>query len=182
MKDVKREGPLRLAYGSFIDRWMKWESLSEEPCSIARTSAVIGDRWTVLILREAFTDARRFDDFQAALGISRTIVRDRLALLTREGVLERVAYQDRPPRYEYRLTDKGRELHPVLLAMFHWGDRHYGGEAGPPLVLRHTGCGHDFHSVSVCSECAAPVLPETVEVRPGAGFHAASSSRRRKIA
>lgn len=148
---------------------MKWETLSEEPCSVARTSAVIGDRWTVLILREAFTGARRFDDFQAALGISRTIVTDRLALLTGEGVLERIAYQDRPPRFEYRLTDKGRELHPVLLAMFHWGDRHYAGEAGPPLVLQHSGCGHDFHAVSICSECAAPLTPETVEVRAGPG-------------
>jgi DNA-binding HxlR family transcriptional regulator len=161
---------------------MKWETLSEEPCSVARTSAVIGDRWTVLILREAFTGARRFDDFQAALGISRTIVTDRLALLTGEGVLERIPYQDRPPRFEYRLTDKGRELHPVLLAMFHWGDRHYAGEAGPPLVLRHSGCDHDFHAVSVCSECAAPLRPETVEVRPGPGFHSAPRRARRKTA
>lgn len=157
---------------------MKWEALSQEPCSIARTSAVIGDRWTVLILREAFTGARRFEDFQAALGISRTIVTERLALLTREGVLERIAYQDRPPRHEYRLTDKGRELHPVLLAMFHWGDRHYGGEAGPPLTLRHTACGHDFHAVPVCSECAAPVEAEAVEVRAGPGYGAS----RRKTA
>lgn len=149
---------------------MKWETLSQEPCSIARASAVIGDRWTVLILREAFTGARRFDDFQAALGISRTIVADRLALLTREGVLERVAYQDRPPRYDYRLTDKGRELHPVLLAMLRWGDRHYAGEGGPPLALRHTRCGCDFHAVSVCSECAAPLAADEVEIRPGPGY------------
>ncbi|WP_420469906.1 winged helix-turn-helix transcriptional regulator [Brevundimonas sp. FT23042] len=157
---------------------MKWESLSQEPCSIARTSAVIGDRWTVLILREAFTGARRFDDFQNALGISRTIVTDRLTLLAREGVLQRIAYQDRPVRYEYRLTDKGRELHAVLLAMFRWGDRHYGGEAGAPLTLRHTACGHDFHAVSTCSECAGLITPETVEVRPGPGY----SKARRKTA
>ena len=152
---------------------MKWDDLSGEPCSIARTSAVIGDRWTLLVLREAFTGTRRFDAFQAALGISRTIVTNRLAVLVEHGVLERTAYQGRPVRHEYALTDKGRELHPLLLAMFHWGDRHYGGEAGPPIILHHSVCGHDFHADSVCSHCAQPVRVDDVEVRPGPGYRRA---------
>lgn len=154
---------------------MKWEMLSSEPCSIARTSAVIGDRWTVLILREAFTGVRRFEDFQAALGIARNVMTKRLALLTREGVLTRIVYQHRPHRCEYRLTEKGRDLYPVLLAMLHWGDRYYGDEVGPPVVLHHTACGHDFHAVTVCSECTAPLRAKEVRIRPGAALDESGS-------
>src|SRR3954469_14636070 len=89
---------------------MKWDALRDEPCSVARTVAVIGDRWTLMILRDCFLGVRRFEDFQARLGISRTITTERLKTLVDEGVLRKVAYQDRPTRYEYRLTDKGLDL------------------------------------------------------------------------
>ncbi|MDO9432734.1 MAG: helix-turn-helix domain-containing protein [Phenylobacterium sp.] len=146
---------------------MKWEDLAQEPCSVARSVAVIGDRWTLMILRDCFLGVRRFEAFQARLGISRTIIADRLKHLTQEGVLRRVAYQDSPTRYEYRLTDKGLELHPVVMAIVHWGDRHYAGAAGPPLLHRHKTCGCDFYPVQTCSECGEPVDARAVETRPG---------------
>lgn len=146
---------------------MKWEDLAREPCSVARSVAVIGDRWTLMILRDCFLGVRRFEAFQERLGISRTIIADRLKHLTEEGVLRRVAYQEHPTRHEYRLTDKGLELHPVLMAIVHWGDRHYAGEAGPPLLHRHKTCGCDFHPVQTCSECGEPVNARAVETRPG---------------
>ena len=146
---------------------MKWEDLAHEPCSVARSVAVIGDRWTLMILRDCFLGVRRFEAFQERLGISRTIIADRLKHLTEEDVLRRVAYQEHPVRHEYRLTDKGLDLHPVVMAIVHWGDRHYAGEAGPPLLHRHKTCGCDFHPVQTCSECGEPVDARAVETRPG---------------
>lgn len=146
---------------------MKWEDLAQEPCSVARSVAVIGDRWTLMILRDCFLGVRRFEAFQERLGISRTIIADRLKHLTQEGVLRRTPYQDHPTRYEYRLTEKGLDLHPVIMAVVHWGDRHYAGEAGPPLLHRHKTCGCDFHPVQTCSECGEPVDARAVETRPG---------------
>ena len=148
---------------------MKWDELAKEPCSVARTVAVIGDRWTLMILRDCFLGVRRFEDFQTRLGISRTIVADRLKALVDEGVLRKEAYQDRPVRFEYRLTQKGMDLYPVIMAVVHFGDRHYAGEAGPPLLHRHKACGCDFHPVLTCSECAEPVAAREVETRAGPG-------------
>lgn len=148
---------------------MKWSELSEAPCSVARSVAVIGDRWTLMLLRDCFLGVRRFEDFERRLGISRSIVADRLKRLTDEGVLRREAYQDRPLRHEYRLTEKGLALHPVLMAIVHWGDAYYAGEAGPPLLHRHRTCGCDFQPVTTCSECGGPVTARDVEVRPGPG-------------
>ena len=132
---------------------MRWESLDREHCSLARGLAVIGDRWTLLVLREAFMGVRRFDDFEKGLKIARRVLSERLALLVDEGVLRKVAYQERPMRYEYRLTEKGLALYPVIISLVHWGDRFYAGDAGPPIVHTHTSCGHDFRSVVTCSEC-----------------------------
>ena len=146
---------------------MKWEELADQNCSVARSVAVIGDRWTLMVLRDCFLGVRRFEAFQERLGISRTIIADRLKHLTDEGVLYRSQYQDRPARYEYRLTEKGLALHPVVMAIVHWGDRYYAGEAGPPLLHRHKSCGCDFHPVQTCSECGEPVDARAVETRPG---------------
>lgn len=148
---------------------MKWSELADEPCSVARSVAVIGDRWTLMILRDLFLGVRRFEDFERRLGISRSIIAERLKLLTDEGVLRREAYQDRPLRYEYRLTEKGLALHPVVMAIVHWGDTYYAGEAGPPLLHRHRACGCDFTPVMTCSECGEPLRPRDVEVRTGPG-------------
>ena len=144
---------------------MKWTDLPEENCSVARSVAVIGDRWTLLILRDLFLGVRRFEAFEKRLGISRSIIADRLKKLTDEGVLRREAYQDNPVRHEYRLTDKGLALHPVMMAIVHWGDVHYAGAAGPPLIHRHKACGCDFAPVQTCSECGEAVAARDVEVR-----------------
>jgi DNA-binding HxlR family transcriptional regulator len=122
-------------------------------CSVARTLDVVGERWSLLILRDAFYGVRRFDDFQRNLGIARNVLTDRLTKLVGQGVLERQPYQDRPPRYEYRLTEKGRDLLPVVLAMMRWGDRWTAGESGPPVTLTHTGCGASTEPHVVCSVC-----------------------------
>jgi DNA-binding HxlR family transcriptional regulator len=149
---------------------MKWSELGAERCSVARSVAVIGDRWTLMILRDLFLGVRRFEDFERRLGISRSLIADRLKRLVEEGVVRREPYQDRPLRHEYRLTEKGLALHPVIMAIVHWGDCWYAGEAGPPLLHRHRTCGHDFAPVSVCSECGEPLAARDVEVRPGPGL------------
>ncbi|MGE0596998.1 MAG: winged helix-turn-helix transcriptional regulator [Hyphomonadaceae bacterium] len=148
---------------------MRWDELNREHCSLARTMSVIGDRWTLLVLREAFLRVRRFDDFQQSLGIARRVLAARLKLLVDEGVLKRVAYQRRPVRYEYRLTEKGLGLYPALIALVHWGDAHYAGKKGPPVLHRHLDCGHDFRAVTTCSECGEAVDPRRVAPRPGPG-------------
>ena len=147
---------------------MKWAELAEQRCSVARSVAVIGDRWTLMLLRDCFLGIRRFEDFERRLGISRSIIADRLKILTDEGVLCREAYQARPVRHEYRLTDKGVALGPVMLAIVHWGDTHYAGAEGPPLIHRHKACGCDFTPVQTCSACGDPVGPREVEVRASA--------------
>ena len=145
---------------------MKWSELAAQDCSMARSVAVIGDRWTLMLLRDLFLGVRRFEDFERRLEISRSIIAERLKLLVDEGVLRREAYQDHPVRHEYRLTDKGLALHPVVMAIVHWGDAHYAGDAGPPLIHRHKACGCDFRPVLSCSECGGAVTARDVEVRP----------------
>src|SRR6201985_378573 len=109
---------------------MRWSNLDKEACSVARTVSVIGDRWTLLILRDCFLRVRRFEAFQARLGITRHLLAARLKKLVEAGVLKKVPYQDRPARYEYVLTPKGLDLHPVIMGIVHWGDAHMAGEAG----------------------------------------------------
>ena len=148
---------------------MKWSELEDEACSMARTVAVIGDRWTLLILRDCFLRVRRFEDFQARLGLSRAILADRLDKLVQNFVLTRVAYRQKPTRYEYRLTPKGLALHPVIMAMVHWGDEQLAGREGRPLLHRHESCGHVFDPVMTCSQCGEAVKPRDVRVLPGPG-------------
>lgn len=153
---------------------MKWTELDRESCSLARALAVVGDRWTLLILRDAFLRVRRFEAFERSLKISRRMLADRLAGLVAEGLLEQRLYQERPARHEYRLTEKGLALYPALLALVHWGDDWYAGEAGPPLRHRHRACDRHFHMVATCSACgealdARAVIAERVGAVPGAG-------------
>lgn len=104
---------------------MKWDALEEEPCSLARTVAVIGDRWSLMILRECFLRKRRFDAFQTSLGITRHLLADRLKKLVRFGVLRRIPYMEAPKRYEYILTQKGLDLYPIIMSIVHWGNVHW---------------------------------------------------------
>ncbi|WP_323118138.1 winged helix-turn-helix transcriptional regulator [Burkholderia alba] len=154
---------------------MKWDDVGSIPCSVARTLAVLGDRWTMLILRNAFWGVRRFDAFQSQLGITRHVLAERLARLVDEGVFIRLAYQDRPPRFEYRLSEKGRDLYPVLLALTAWGDRWKDDGEGPPVVLRHRTCGHVMQPVMVCSECGETLKPREVEPLPGPRWQTAEA-------
>src|SRR3954470_23243914 len=101
---------------------MKWEDLAEQRCSVSRALSVIGDRWTLVVLRDCFLGVRRFEAFQARLGLCRSIIAARLKLLVDEGLLRKDAYQQRPARHEYRLTQKGLDLYPVIMAIVHWGD------------------------------------------------------------
>lgn len=134
-------------------------------CSIARALDVVGERWSLLILRDAFYGVSRFDDFQRDLGVARNILTDRLSKLVASGVLERVQYEERPPRFDYRLTRKGRELLPVLLTMMQWGDK-WSGDGSPPVTLTHTKCGHETHPVLTCARCGEELKRSELRVHP----------------
>lgn len=136
---------------------MRWNDLADQDCSLARSLAVLGDRWTLLVLREAFLQVRRFDAFQERLGIARAILTDRLGILVDQGILDRIAYQQRPERFDYRLTDKGLALYPVILSLVHWGDTYYGDAQGPPVLHRHKQCGAHFRAVLTCSACSEAI-------------------------
>ncbi|MFB4316618.1 winged helix-turn-helix transcriptional regulator [Actinomadura sp. 21ATH] len=137
-------------------------------CSIARSLEIVGDRWTLLVIRSAFEGVRRFDDFQDALGVARNVLTDRLARLCEEGVLRRVRYQERPDRFEYRLTRKGVELWPVIMTLLKWGDRHYAPD-GPPVLVGHAGCPGLLTDRLTCDHCGRPLEPHEVDARPGPG-------------
>jgi DNA-binding HxlR family transcriptional regulator len=142
-------------------------------CSIAQCLEVVGEWWSMLILRDAFLGVTRFDDFQSRLGISRNVLNQRLSRLVDEGVLRREPYQDHPRRYDYRLTDKGRDLWPVLTAMRQWGDR-WAAPDGPPIEMVHVDCGHVVEAVPTCSQCGGRLAPHAVRVVAGPGAKADS--------
>ncbi len=137
-------------------------------CSIATTLDVIGDRWSLLILRDVFRGARRFSEIQTDLGIAKNLLSDRLTNLVGHGVLERIPYQDRPVRYEYRLTPKGADLSTALIALMGWGDRWYATD-GAPTVLVHERCGVPLEQVVRCPNCEETVSPGAIRSRPGPG-------------
>lgn len=155
---------------------MRWAELEREACSVARTVSVVGDRWSLLILRDCFLKVRRFEEFQARLGITRHILADRLRKLVKAGVLARIAYQERPRRYEYRLTEKGLELNAVLLALVRWGDAHMAGKGGPPKLYEHRDCGHVFEPVMCCSACGGAVTARNVRILDGPGAAPAAAN------
>jgi DNA-binding HxlR family transcriptional regulator len=139
-----------------------------EICSIAATLDIIGDRWSLLILRNIFRGGRRFSEIQSDLGIAKNLLSDRLSRLVDHGLLERVPYQDRPVRYHYRLTTKGADLSPALIALMGWGDRWYAAN-GAPTVLVHEGCGEPLEQAVRCPSCEEIVSPGQIRSRPGPG-------------
>ncbi len=155
---------------------MPIQAFADLNCSIARPLSFLGERWALLVLRDLFLGRRRFDEIQDSLGIATNVLSQRLATLTEEGIVERHRYSEHPERFEYRLTEKGRDLQPVLLALLAWGDRYTAGPDGPPLEQVHTECGHAFHAVATCSECGGAVDTRNVRTRPGPG---ASEQQRR---
>jgi DNA-binding HxlR family transcriptional regulator len=142
-------------------------------CSIARALELIGERWSLLIIRDAFLGVRRFEDFQADLGVARNVLSSRLARLVDEGIFERRQYQERPARYEYRLTDKGIALWPVMISLVKWGDK-YVAPDGPPRVIEHRDCGGQVNEHLMCDRCGKPLGARDVVTRPGPGVAAAA--------
>jgi len=137
-------------------------------CSVAQTLEVVGEWWTMLIIRDCFLGVTRFDDFHQRLGISRNILADRLEHLVERGVVVRVPYQEHPVRFDYRLTDKGRDLWLVLTAMRQWGDRWEAAE-GPPVIIEHRVCGHETTVVPCCSSCGERLDARSVRAMAGPG-------------
>ena len=146
---------------------MRWDDIDKQVCSVARALSVVGERWTMLIMRDAFLGTRRFDQFQSNLGITRHRLSERLSKLVEHGVLVKVPYQDRPVRNEYRLTRKGLGLYPVLMSLARWGDDWMDKDQGAPLEYVHQTCGHKTHPVLACSECGEPLKPEAVTPQLG---------------
>jgi DNA-binding HxlR family transcriptional regulator len=146
-----------------------------ENCSIQRTLEIVGEKWTLLVLREAFYGVRRFSDFLRALGCARNILSARLATLVEHGILVRQPYRDprSRPRDEYRLTDKGLELFPALVALMRWGDRWIADEAGPPVEVAHRDCGEPVVAELRCGAGHGPLSARDTEALPGAGAKAA---------
>lgn len=145
---------------------MRRKSFEGMNCSVAQCLEVVGEWWTMLIVREAVIGVARFDDFQSRLGIARNVLTQRLDHLVGHGILIRVPYQEHPPRHEYRLTEKGRDLWPVLIAMRQWGDRWMAPE-GPPIQMIHKGCGNLATAVLTCSACGEPVRAGDMRPFPG---------------
>ncbi|MHB8690572.1 MAG: winged helix-turn-helix transcriptional regulator [Solirubrobacteraceae bacterium] len=138
--------------------------------SVGRALALVGERWTLLILREAFFGVRRFGQFARNLEIPRPTLSARLRTLVDAGMLERVLYATDPDRYEYRLTDSGRDLFPAIIALMRWGDEHLAGSEGPPIVLRHNGCGQIADPRLTCGHCGEELGVRDVTPEPGPNF------------
>jgi DNA-binding HxlR family transcriptional regulator len=147
---------------------MQRKSFAAMDCSVAQCLEVVGEWWNMLIVRDAFLGVSRFDEFQSRLGIARNILQQRLSDLVDAGVLVRVPYSEHPPRSEYKLTEKGRDLWPVLTTMREWGDK-YQAPTGPPITTVHKGCGAVTTPVLVCSECGERVEGRDVRAVTGPG-------------
>ncbi|MET7475303.1 helix-turn-helix domain-containing protein [Streptomyces sp. NPDC005648] len=148
---------------------MKWLEMSTENCPLQHTLDIVGEKWTLLLLRDAFNGVRRFDDFRRHVGLSEAVLANRLRKLVEAGILRSVPYQEQGSRtrHEYRLTAKGRDLWPVLVALRQWGEAYVGDPEGPVLDIRHSDCGAPVRVVVECSDDHSGFGPRDVTVRPG---------------
>jgi DNA-binding HxlR family transcriptional regulator len=144
-------------------------NLAALPCSLARTLQIVGEWWTLLVLRDICFGWNRFEEIHDHLGIARNILKARLDTLGEHGLIERRRYQRHPDRYEYLATEKGRDLVPALLALVAWGDRWTAAD-GPPVLFAHRPCGHDTIATVTCSSCAAPLVRDDIDIRQGPGM------------
>ncbi|WP_214404576.1 winged helix-turn-helix transcriptional regulator [Pseudonocardia lacus] len=155
---------------------MDWSKIDSQRCSVARAASVVGDAWTVVVLRDLFNGIRRFDDLTAHLGIARNVLTRRLATLVDEGIVVRVPYREpgSRERHEYRLTQAGRDLRPIILAMLAWGDVHRSDGFGPPMRVEHAECGAGVHIELRCDD--GHLLTPTTRLRavPGPGARVAA--------
>jgi DNA-binding HxlR family transcriptional regulator len=138
-------------------------------CSIAGALEIVGERWSLLIVRDVLLGLRRFDEIQENLGIARNVLQTRLTRLLDHGVLEKRLYQERPPRYEYRLTEKGMDLWPTMVALMQWGNRYASPPAGPPVLLEHRDCGGAVDDHRICEACGARLSVRDVRALLGPG-------------
>jgi DNA-binding HxlR family transcriptional regulator len=138
--------------------------------SVSRALALVGERWTMMILRESFFGVRRYSEFARNLGIPRPTLSARLRTLTDAGLLDRVVYATDPDRHEYRLTAAGRGLFPAIVTLMSWGDQYLADPNGPPIALRHTDCGALTHPELTCDMCGTPINVRNVTSERGAGF------------
>jgi DNA-binding HxlR family transcriptional regulator len=136
-----------------------YPDFDQSACSIARTLDVLGDAWSVLVLREVFLGAHRFDQIQQHLGIARNVLAARLKRLVEHGIVTKREYQAHPPRFEYHLSAKGLDLRPVLIGLMRWGDRYLADAPGGPVVLAHRTCGHSVELLTLCKACGEQVGP-----------------------
>lgn len=150
---------------------MKHEALLEANCAISRTAGIVGERWVFVILRAAFFRARTFEDYQRMTGVARNILSERLSKLVDFGILERRPYEtgERRTRHEYRLTEAGRDLYPVVLALLAWGNKHTGLPDGPPLELVHRTCGATVEPHMTCPECGEAIAARDMQPKAGPG-------------
>lgn len=144
---------------------MERKSFEDMACSVAQCLEVVGEWWSMLLIRDVFLGVHRFDEFQERLGISRNVLTQRLNKLVEAGVLRREPYQHNPPRYEYLLTDKGRDLWPVITTMRQWGDR-YAAPHGPPVRVFHRACGEEVELELHCKHCGERVTSRDVRAEP----------------
>jgi DNA-binding HxlR family transcriptional regulator len=153
---------------------------SNQTCSVAAALEVVGERWSLLIVRSVMLGVRRFDALQKDLGVARNVLQTRLERLIEQGVLERRLYQEHPPRYEYVLTEKGLDLWPTIVALLQWGDRYAPAADGPPVLLEHRGCGGAVDSHRICERCGKRLGPRDSIAKPGPGARADHPLRRRE--
>lgn len=142
-------------------------------CSIARSLEVVGERWSLLIVRDVLNGRRRFDQLQKGLGVARNVLSARLQRLVEEDILERRAYQSNPARYEYFLTEKGLDLWPALIALMNWGDRHSPAPEGPPMLIVHKQCGGAVSDRGICESCGEVLHAHDARALPGPGLEVA---------
>ncbi len=138
-------------------------------CSIARSLEVVGERWSLLIIRNVGLGLNRFEPLRENLGITRSVLTTRLTTLIEYGILKKRQYSEKPPRFEYHLTEKGRDLAPVLLQLMWWGDRYYPTGNGVPTIAVHRGCGGNLNRHMICEKCGESVEPDHVYLKPGPG-------------
>ena len=153
----------------------------DQTCSVARSLEVLGERWTLLVIRDVFYGKRRFAAIQEDLGVARNVLATRLARLVAEGILEKRPYQDRPTRYEYFLTEKGIDLWPVMITMMHWGDHWLATDEGPPVVIHHKECGGEVDDRGYCERCGERLTARDAYAEGGPGLEAAPAPRRATI-
>ena len=144
-------------------------NLAALPCSLARTLEIVGEWWTLLVLRDICFGWNRFDEIHDHLGIARNILKARLDTLADSGMIVRRRYQQHPDRYEYLPTGKATDFVPALLALVAWGDR-WTADDGPPILFSHRTCGHDTTATVVCSACSVPLARDDIDFRPGPGM------------